>query len=398
MNAPSRQLPRTGFGLSHKANVALAILSIIPAVRVVMVSWNRNDIWAYSAGEWLISFQEGAVRRGLSGTLLFSLPGSQKYAVVLVVLTLSLAVPAAFALLVHRALIASHSWMPVIWWFVPGGLLVGMWQGVWQPLPNAALVFSARKEYLLYLVLMTFVLLVPGRVATWRGMVAFGSMFAACIFIHEGVTLLAVCAAVLWLIRVTHSIGREMIAFLAPVGLAAAVMLTLPRTDAGLQWAAVDAATQQWLGGAAPMSLFAATFAPADGFALVQHQVLDTGVWFGWAVVACLGAGWLAVACWLTDRGALRLNLAGAATLLFMAGLLALVGSDWGRWIVSALVMSAVLVLGTAGRRPPVEDSGRAGLVVAVALVGASLITAVPDSGAGAGLPLLTELSGHLPN
>lgn len=384
-----REDPGVGVGPPRLAlivtNVLIAFLAMVPGLRVVRSTWTNNSVWAYSAGEWLISYTTGPVRRGLGGTLLSALPGPQSRAVSVLVLVLSVVVPVLFGVLVHRAIASTRDWTPLVWWFVPGGLLMGMWQGLWQPLPDAVLVFSARKEYLLYALLLMFVLLVPVRVAGWRGIAVFGVAFGAAALVHEGVTLLAICAALAWLACVRLLDRRTGAALLLPVLVAGLAVALSPRADAGAQWAAVDQQTQGWLGGAIPMSLFASGLTPQEGLALVARQVIETGVWRNWALVAGVSLGWLVAAAWLTDRTAMRRSLAVLASLIPAAALLAVAGSDWGRWIVAATTMAAFVICGMAIQQPARRTTGPGPVLVAAGLVVLAVLTGVPDSGPGGG-------------
>lgn len=88
------------------ANVALAAIAFALFLgRLVINHSNNLGDWGYSAGEWLINYQGGFVRRGLLGELLTLFPdGWQLTMTELWVAGVWLGVVAAFALLIGRTI------------------------------------------------------------------------------------------------------------------------------------------------------------------------------------------------------------------------------------------------------------------------------------------------------
>lgn len=377
--------PTSGSGrVALYVNALLAILAPLPAIHLLVTTAQVNDVWPYPAGEWLLNDRGGLARRGLGGAVLNVLPGTQRDALLVLVGVLTVAVPALFAVLVHWAINARSTWQPLIWWFVPGGLLLAMWQGLWQPLPQAALLFGTRKEYLFYAWLLCLVLLVPRHLRSWQGILTFGLLLGAGCLIHEGLALLT-CAGGAAHAVLIRSGKRYLLCVGAPVAAALVCVAAMPRPDAGLLWAGLDRPTQEWLQSRMPASFFAATFSPEAAVDLVRRQVLETGNWFGWMALAVVVLLWVAAATWLTDPDGTQHLLVSAGLLLPAAGLLAVVGSDWGRWIATSAVMTSIVVVAALGRMRTVSRRGRGDGIFALPLVGLALVLGVPETGDGAG-------------
>lgn len=371
-------------------NVVLTLAACVPTLHLLAKTWSGNSIWSYLAGDWLISFRGGIARRGLGGTVLDLMPGAQFRAVEIAVLLLGVAVPMLYGLLVWRAVLATRAPHPLLWWFLPGGVLMGMAQGYWQPLSEASVAFVARKEYLAYAVLLTFVLVVPRVTHSAWWLLLFGTAFAVVVLIHEGVGLIIVLGAALWTVRACG--WRGLGAVLAPPVAVAFAIVQMPPSDVGALWDAVDAPTKTWLGGEMPMSLFWTGFTPSGAVAFVQDKVFDTGQWRSWLLVAVVCVLWFLLSTWLTDRRRVWRAAGLLAVFLPAVSLLAVFGTDWGRWIVLTTTTAAILVVAdTSPDTVPVR--GVIAPVVAIALVAVSIVTGIPESGPDAGGLLQDMLS-----
>lgn len=369
------RVPRT-------SNVVIAGLAAVPLLNLLARNWSLNAGWNYPAGEWLINYHGGIARRGLGGFVMTLAPWPQRVSVIALVALLGVCVPALFAILLDRSLRLGGSALALIWWFIPGGLLLGMWQDLWQPIPSAALLFATRKEMLLYAWLLCFVLIVARR-RSWAVLGAFGLLLALGVFVHEGFALMALCAGGAYSV-ISRFAKRYALWVGLPFLVAIGLLATIPVRDPQANWSGVDPATQAWLGAEAPLSFFFVSFGPQQAMQLVHANVMATGQWRSWLLLGLLVWAWVLAATWLNGVSMLRAYLIAAPMLLAPTVALCFVGMDWGRWITAGAVMaSCVLIAANRGssRRP----TGVFTIVVAAALVVIAVLVGVPEAGQGAG-------------
>lgn len=404
LDAPSEApaLVRWQLVTASVVNIVLALAAAALPLRRLIETLDVNDWWSYQAAEWLINYGGGPVRRGLAGEVLLSLPGVPgRVAVTMLVGTLVVAVPVAYAALIASVVRRTSSVWPVLLWAVPGGVFLGLWQGQWLDLPDAVLLFATRKEHLFLLLLIGFALFVTAASdlqRTRRRALAYGLLLMVLAWVHEGLTFVyAVAGALLTWIAVgsVHGSDRRArltapLAVLVPAGLGVAATLPFAEpSDAQLSqmWEAVDAPTRDWLGGQlpAPFTLM--------GYSLAEAREYADGIVFNgrglllWALLAVFVLGWTCAALILTDcsRAGVRATLLIAAVMGVAVVPLLPVAIDWGRFIVIAGGATAVIAL--ARQRLALTTARPAVVSMVTLLLAAAMLfllasVGIPEAGA----------------
>lgn len=384
------------------ANVVLAVAAAALPLRRLIEAYDDNDWWTYQAAEWLINNGGGPVRRGLVGEVLLSIPGTEARVVVTgIVGTLMIAVPTAYAWLIGSAIRRSGAIWPVMLWAVPGGVLLGLWQGQWLDLPGELLLFATRKEHAFLLLLITFALLVTATddartMRRWA--LGYGVVLMVMAWVHEGLTFVyAVGGALLAWFAVDALATADVrarvsaaLAVLIPAGLGVAATLPFAEpSDAQLEqmWAAVDEPTREWLGGQLPAPFVLMGYSLSEAREFAVDNVFDGRRVLMWAVLAVYVIGWTCAALILTDcsRSGVRTTFVAAAVMSLAVLPLLPVAIDWGRFIVIAASATAVVVLARQRMHPPEARPAPvspATLVIA-ALMGVLLASVgIPEAGA----------------
>ena len=355
------------------ANVALAAIAFALFLgRLVINHSNNLGDWGYSAGEWLINYQGGFVRRGLLGELLTLFPdGWQLTMTELWVAGVWLGVVAAFALLIGRTIRHTHSPWPLAFWMVISGFVLSQSQSLWQPFWVSVTQFPARKENLFYLLALVLALLCHralSRNAYWVALAVSGLVLAASAFVHEAFTLpLAVSAAVLLGVAGRELTVRARIAgaaILLATGLVASVaVLVVSRQvgDADAVWYAVGQPVRTWLlsGGHGALTGRADAMSflnqdAASSFEVVNELLIGSNLWWWWLLTAVLLTSGTALLFWALDRrwGSMRRN--GLIFLGIAAPMLPLfvVAYDWGRFLAFILTLGTITALTVLNTRP----------------------------------------------
>lgn len=388
-------------------NVVAAISAALLPLRRLMAVTATNDWWSYQAAEWLINYGGGPVRRGLAGELIKAVPGfSDRQVVTAVVAALIVAVPAVYAVLIASVVRRTAAAWPVLMWAVPGGVLLGLWQGEWLEFPDAVLMFATRKELAFTLALLVFALGVTrvgdARRVSWA--LGYGITLMVLAWVHEGLAFVyAVAGALLaWLaaggVRVWPSgdsravpsgAVMSVLAVLVPAGIG--VVATLPFSEPSpnqleQMWASVDSETRAWLGDRLP--------GPFElmGYSLAEARDYAGGIVFNsegialWSVVAVFVIGWTCAAAILIDcsRASVRTTFLVALVMGAAIAPMLPVAIDWGRFIVIAATCTGIVLLARQRLEPP---DARPAPLTAVSVVTAGLLIAllglqgVPEAG-----------------
>lgn len=393
--------------LALVVNAAAAIAAAALPLRRLLAPTSTNDWWSYQAAEWLINYGGGPVRRGLSGELITSVPGwSDRQVVTGLVATLIVAVPVVYAVLVAGVVRRTGSAWPVLMWAVPGGVLLGLWQGQWFGIPDALLMFATRKELAFTLVLLIFAVGVTraraSRRLTWA--LGYGSALFILAWVHEGLAFVYAVAGALvaWLagggverwpsgpVRgIPATSIKAMVAVLVPAGIG--VIATLPFSEPSpaqldRMWASVDAETRAWLGDRLP--------APFElmGYSLSEALEYAGGIVFKaegialWSVVAVFVIGWTCAALILIDCSRTSVKTTILVALVMGAAVVPMlpVAIDWGRFVVIAATCTGIVMLARQRLDPPAArpaalSAGSA--LVAVVMVLLLTLQGVPEAG-----------------
>jgi hypothetical protein len=249
-------------------------------------------------------------------------------------------------------------------WLAPVGLVLSSTQGAWLDIPTGSTLFTLRKEYFFYLILIgAAILLATPRFATPDRQVniAIGTGFCLAngAMLQEGLALPAtVMAALLFAQSIDGAKRRRAVYWVSwPPALAAgfAIGITPPKgPEVAAAWSTLDPATRDWLGdGLAQFPLAFLGQSAEKGAIAVHHVYLQQGVALPYVVAGLLIVGWLLAAVRLLDRGSLSrlLLLALGAGLVGFAPLF-LVALDWGRWIAAIMVFAVIITLGILTQEP----------------------------------------------
>lgn len=374
------------------ANGAAGIVAIVGLGVVLVRDWTSNRHWSYSAGEWLIGYDAGFTRRGLGGAVLLGLPGDARAAVVPLVWSLFATCCALLAVLVARAMAAVGSAWPLIVWLAPGGPLLGVLQGWWQPFGVVGSSFAFRKEFLAYVVMLLAALWLSRRPRNlWLGAAVTSMALLAVALVHEGAAVWAALAVIAMFAGLgRRALGPAMVVVF-PVVLAAGWLASrppLPGGSAERLWWAIDPTTRIWLGGAPPDAITFMEWGPGLIRGITQRVLIDSGLWRWWLVTAVLALVTTWAILYVADprarwRPLLLLGVVGLAFATF-----ALIAHDAGRWI-SVTVMIAVIVSLTWSAQSPAPHRLRPprwAMVATVIMVVASAIAAFPVAGTPGGL------------
>ncbi|MDQ1247166.1 MAG: hypothetical protein QG597_1536 [Actinomycetota bacterium] len=417
---PPSDYPR----LWSRLNRVACVLAVVPTSLRVLGSLRHNGGWDYSAVEWLINNGGGLTRRGLSGDLLLAVPGlTARTVLVITVMALLAVVTAGYAALVGGAVRATGTGWPLLFWLLPGGLVMGTLQANLHGITIGTSDFALRKDYLFLAILIGTVVAAHRWPQSTPRLVIAGAGAVACglgVFIHEALAV-GTCGVLIYLMvwlnprplprTITMSLPNYLSAISTQVTLPTGLVIAAPTlvglgllagswapadTDMHVMWTTVDATTRSWVeiqtlqvGGidtGLPPAIWWLTASPAESLHWIQAQYLDTGVWVAWAITAGGVTGWVLVAGRLVDsspaatrRNLVHLGILAAATLpLFVFAL------DWGRWIVGIGLVACILLL--AGLqdpryRPTPASFGVVSGLTAAGLVGTSLVLAIPVFG-----------------
>lgn len=441
---PARNTPQHRQQLWLRLNFAALILAVLPTTLRVVGSLLHNDSWEYSATEWLINGHGGTTRRGLSGDLLMAAPWiSDGTAVVATVMTLLLAVTVGFAMLIGRAIRLSGSPWPLVFWLLPGGLIMGTLQASLHNRPGMPTDFAMRKDYLFLAILLGVVIACvrwPSRRA-WPWIALTSAVACSLgVFVHEGLAYFA-CGLTayyllwrhpdppprtLWLDPAKHlpeawraRVARvlrplsvpltqetsvraavpvpTLLLLVAPclIALGTVIAITAGSTpDYAAAWAAVDERTRAWLSLEDPTVLWdglPASFTwlrqgPTAGLRWLDQVYLSSGAWLAWLLTAVLVAGWMALAVAVASNGrpawhGLRVT---AVTVALLALPLFVIAIDWGRWLVLVGLSVSIITLADvqSGRRAdPLAPLSPLKSAATVALVVVTVLVAIPIMG-----------------
>lgn len=379
------------------ANVVAAGVALALVVGRLIVNHDPNQgWWGYSAGEWLINYGNGFVRRGLGGEIVRSLPTSNDLiALEWWVGGLSAVVLLLFAVLVQRSMRATGKAWSLALWLLPSWFIVGPLQSLWQPFWVTSTQFAMRKEqYYLMLVLVAAVWWTgrpPRSPVGWAvSSAVLGSLLLGGVLLHEGLALPAIAVLVLLGLRASigSSVGTRVTAgvlLLAPAVAGAVAVLLNPgsRSDRMPVWQAVDQVTRDWY-----LSALNPDYAPVsdgvpaaisflgsdsgDGADVARVIFVENGLWVWWIVTAAAVLGAALVVLVLADRSraALRHHVVTVAVVGVASLPLFVIAYDWGRWIVFATNLIVIASLATIVTNP----SPRAARVSAPTLL---ILTAV---------------------
>jgi hypothetical protein len=384
-------------------NWVAAFLAAYVPTRRLLSAWGAqsNEWWSYQASEWLINFGGGPVRRGLAGYVFTQIPvASARTVVTWVVIAVVVAVAVLFALLIAMVITKSQSAAPLLLWGIPGGVLLGLWQGQWIDLPESVLLFATRKEQAFFLVLLLFTVLVARRRFRLTTLaLTYGLAMFVLAFVHEGLAFVYAIAGA-WLfvtadvLTSTGRIGLQQLRVAARVLVppAVGVLFTVPFASPDRQqlegmWSAIDPETRGWLGNSIPVPFELMSYSLPEAFEYARQAVLNPrGVWL-WFLLAVVVLGWTLVALWVTDtsRDGVRYTLLTLALMLAAVAPLLLVAIDWGRFIVIVALNTATLVVARQLLNPatvrPATLGWRTAAVVTVLLAVLSVV-GIPEAGA----------------
>lgn len=418
-----RHTSRRGWWL--RLNVVALVLSLVPTTLRVLGSLGSNDSWAYAATEWLINNQGGTTRRGLAGDLLLAVPVvSDGTALVITVLALALAVSGGFAALVARVIRTTDSPWPLVFWLLPGGLILGTLQANVHGMTIAATDFSMRKEYLFLAILLAVVLASlrwsSRRAWPWIALPA-SLVLAAGVFVHEGLAVVVGACTVYYLLRLHPNPPAPMMTLPGPAvtrryPVPTAMVLAAPAmvglgivsaitayggADRRATWRSVDVITRDWLPSdtvsmwgvdtGLPSAVWWLGSDTSGGVQAVATGYLHSGAWRAWAIMAVTMVVWVGAAGWLVNRNprGLARNLATVAGIAALLVPLAVVAIDWGRWLVLLGLLASILFLSrpVSPDYPPAPapiTSRTKALVVGLVLIALAMVIPV----AGTDFPL----------
>lgn len=365
-----------------RLNLAAMVISVVPTLFRLLGSYRVNESWHYTASEWLINNAAAVSRRGLIGELLLGVPiVDDRTALVAMITLLTVAVSVGFAMLVARAVRLTNSPWPLVFWLLPGGLVLSTLQATFHGLHIGMTDFRLRRESVFLLIVLA-VVLATARWSSRRSwpVIALPAIAAltASVFIHEGfalITSVVVAYHLLWLhpnppalwqrwpgspwLR-QHSVPTILL-LIAPIGVCLGFIMA-PALQMGDDlraiWFAVDPTTREWVreqtvtsGGVdtkVPLAISFLGSDAADGVNWVQQIYFGSRAWVGWLATAAVIFGWVVICAWLVNFR--RSNVVWSlATVVGIAGLmlpLYLVAVDWGRWLAFGTLLSSLLILG----------------------------------------------------
>ncbi|MFN8125125.1 MAG: hypothetical protein U0R64_01245 [Candidatus Nanopelagicales bacterium] len=382
-------------------NVAAAAVAVVALLVVLARNWAVNGDWVYAGGEWLISYAAGFTRRGLGGVLVAAVPGDDRTGVIVLVAALFTACCALLALLIARVMAVVGSPWPLLVWLAPGGPLLGIVQGWWQPYGLEGSSFAYRKEFLAYVILLAAALWLMGRPGRlWPGAAALSLALVVLALVHEVAALWATAAVVAMMVPLGRRAVAPAVMVLLPALMLSAWLSSrpaLPGGSAQRMWEAVDPGTQTWLGDVSPEALKFMEWGPRLSRGITQRLLIDSGMWRWWLLAAALAlvTAWaIAVVC--DPRSPLR-----PAVLLLVLGVLfagvTYLAHDAGRWISVAVMVGMIVSLTWTAQHPPEGPLRPPGWarVSALLLVAVSVVAAFPVVGTPGGL--LSSSAAQLP-
>lgn len=366
------------------ANVAGAVLTLVLLVgRVVINHWHNYGWWSYSAGEWLINYGAGFLRRG-AGQVFLDVPAPSAIVALEVWLLVEWTVISVLlALLVHRVMTRTGTAWALGAWVVPSWFIISTLQLAWKPIGITNVQFPTRKEQYFLMVILIAVTWWQSRVS-WPSVVAISALLVVGVLFHEGFappTTVALLVVGWWATR--NSPARSWLArgavLVLPALVVAAAVVSHPGTAADRLpvWDAVDSTTRDWYlrGDLPPLTddipgaiAYLGTTA-SDGWRQVDALFINVGAWRWWLLNAVIALGAVVLVILACDRspGAVRRILVPLLLVAIALLPLFLIAIDWGRWV--AFLANLVLVLGLAGvlrARDPVPLVPRPGTVTLV--------------------------------
>lgn len=351
------------------ANAALAVTAFALVLgRLVMDSVSNRGWWAYSAGEWLINYRDGFIRRGLVGELIVSLPTPDLLTLQVGVLALNAVVLALFGVLVFLGMARTGSPWPLALWLVPTWGIVGAIQSLWQPWGAASTQFAFRKEqFFIFIALLLAIVWrhpVTRERRWWWTTALAGVLLAFGGLVHEGFVLVTAAAITVMALRSSDGIPIRsrvcgILLALTPGGVMVLLSARHPGTTAAQQpiWDAVDGATRQWYATGPPSNRVLDSDLPSAvsfigstvqiGVDVVNFAYIESGTWPLWAFSAAVMVALVVSILIMCDRSPTgsRATVAGAVIVCAATAPLFVVGFDWGRWIAVACTMTVVVGL-----------------------------------------------------
>lgn len=375
-----------------RLNVVGALLTWVLLVgRLVVNHWHNYGWWSYSAGEWLINYGGGFVRRG-AGQLFLDVPGVSGIAALEVWLIVQWTVVVVLmAILVGRVMSRTGSVWAVGAWLLPSWFIVGTLQLLWRPFGITDLQFPTRKEQYYLMVVLVAVVWWQRRV-TWPSVGIVAVLLVTGVLFHEGfappvtVALLTVGWWATAGTRAARRVGQAALLVIPALVAGAAVLLNPGSAGTRVRvWEAVDPVTRAWyldgdqppLTDHIPGAMYYLGTTARDGLHQVQSIFFANSSWMWWVINALVVVGAVSVVVLFCDRSAgsvQRLLVPMGLILLTLLPLFA-IAIDWGRWV--ALLANLSLVVGLAGvlmatgARPVKAGRRSASFFVAVLVVAA---------------------------
>lgn len=383
------------------ANVAAAVTAFVILVAWTATGPQRNvGGWSYSAGEWLINYGSGFVRRGFAGELLLRLPApSDLIALEVWLIGMWAAILVLFAVLVRRCMVGTGSPWVLALWLLPSWFIAGPLQMVWRGVGPSFDQFPMRKEqWYLLVVVVAAVLWSRGRPAGWRSATLVSGLLLVGALTHEGL-LIPSCAAVALLgWRATTGVRARLLGALlvfapAAVGFVAVVLNPGTASDRMPIWLAVDETTRRWYVADAtpPMSdgvPGAMSFIGVDareGLRSVADIYFSDGLWVWWLATAVVMIGAPVLIMAMSDRSRSGLRALAVTTAVMVVGAVPLfvVAFDWGRWV--AFLVNLIIVVSLARIASAVDPEpvavGRWSIVLVLVAVLVPLAVGLPELG-----------------
>lgn len=360
--------------------------------RLLINHWHNYGWWSYSAGEWLINYGGGFVRRG-AGQVFLEMPGVPGFvALELWLIAQWTVIAVLLAVLIGRVMTRTGAVWALASWVLPSWLIVGTLQMLWRPFGVTDLQFAMRKEQYYLMVLLIAVIWWQRRVS-WMSLVTIAALLAVGVLFHEGFAppvTVALLAVGWWATAGTAAprrIGQA--AVLAAPAMMAALAVLLHPGSAGTReqvWAAVDPGTRDWylngdqppLTEGIPGAMYYLGTTARDGWEQVQSIFIDSWTWPWWVLNALVVLAAVSTVVLYSDRaaGSVRRLLVPMGLILVSLVPLFAIAIDWGRWV--ALLANLTLVVGLAGvllaRQPRAVRATRGSVwLFAVVLVVAAL-------------------------
>ena len=377
---------------ASRLNLVGALLTWVLLVgRLVVNHWHNYGWWSYSAGEWLINYGGGFVRRG-AGQLFLDVPGLSGIAALELWLVAQWTVIVVLlAVVIRRVMARTGSGWAIGAWLLPSWFIVGTLQLLWRPFGVTDLQFPTRKEQYYLMVVLVAVVWWQRRVS-WPSVGVVAALLLLGVLFHEGfappvtVALLTVGWWATAGARPGRRVGQAVLLVLPAFVAGVAVLLNPGSAGTRVRvWDAVDPATRAWyldgdqppLTEGIPGAMYYLGTTARDGLHQVQSIFLANSSWVWWVINAVVVLVAVSVVVLFCDRsaGSLRRLLVPMGLILLTLLPLFAIAIDWGRWV--ALLANLSLVVGLAGvlmaanTRPMTADRRSVSAFVVVLLVAA---------------------------